>query len=314
MKNIPDISIVVPVYKEEKNIKPFLRRMESVLEPITKHYEIIFCCDPSTDSTERIICEESNRNPRIQGLIFSRRFGQPAATMAGLSYCKGNACVIIDVDLQDPPELIGEMYQKFQNGSEVIYAKRKSREGETLAKKIISFVGYRVINKLSDVPIPPDTGDYRMISRRVIEELKSLNESHGYLRGLVAFVGFKQDYIEYDRDPRVHGVGNYNRFTGSLKIGLNGLVSFSTRPLFLMSFIGFIISGFSFLLGAWYVIQKLIGMSLSPGLSTTVLTVSFFAGIQLLGMGLIGEYVGRIYDEVKKRPMYIVDKKINIDE
>jgi dolichol-phosphate mannosyltransferase len=175
-------------------------------------------------------------------------------------------------------------------------------------------VGYRVINKLSDVPIPPDTGDFRMISRRVIDELKSLNESHGYLRGLVAFVGFKQDFIEYDRDPRVHGVGNYNRFTGSLKIGLNGLVSFSTRPLFLMSFIGFIISGFSFLLGAWYVIQKLIGMSLSPGLSTTVLTVSFFAGIQLLGMGLIGEYVGRIYDEVKKRPMYIVDKKINIDE
>jgi dolichol-phosphate mannosyltransferase len=314
MKKIPEISIVVPVYKEEKNIKPFLRRMEATLESITQHYEIIFCCDPSPDATEKIIVEESIRNPRVQGLIFSRRFGQPAATVAGISYCKGNTCVLIDVDLQDPPELIREMYQKFLNGSEVIYAKRRSRQGETVIKKIISFVGYRVINKLSDVPIPPDAGDFRMISRRVVDKLKSLNESHGYLRGLVAFVGFKQDFIEYDRDPRVNGFGNYNRFTGSLKIGLNGLVSFSTRPLFLMSFVGFIISGFSFLLGAWYVIQKLIGFSLSPGLSTTVLTISFFAGIQLLGMGLMGEYIGRIYDEVKKRPMYIVDKKINIEE
>jgi dolichol-phosphate mannosyltransferase len=149
------------------------------------------------------------------------------------------------------------------------------------------------------------------MTRRVIEELRLLNESHGFLRGLVAYVGFKQAFIEYDRDERHAGTGNYNRFTGSLRIGLNGLISFSSRPLFVMSIAGFILAGLSFLLGAWYVIQKIIGIDLTPGLSTTILLVSFFAGVQLLGLGLIGEYVGRIYDEVKRRPMFIVDKKIN---
>jgi polyisoprenyl-phosphate glycosyltransferase len=152
------------------------------------------------------------------------------------------------------------------------------------------------------------------MTRRVIEELRRLNESHGFLRGLVAYVGFKQTFIEYDRDERFAGKGNYNRLTGSLKIGLNGLISFTSRPLFMMSIGGFILAGLSFLLGAWYVVQKIVGIDLTPGLSTTVLVVSFFAGVQLLGLGLIGEYVGRIYDEVKRRPMYIVDRKINFSD
>jgi dolichol-phosphate mannosyltransferase len=149
------------------------------------------------------------------------------------------------------------------------------------------------------------------MTRRVVDELCQFNESHGFLRGLVAYVGFKQTFIEYDRDARFAGSGNYNRYFGSLKIGFNGIFSFSARPLFLMSICGFIIAFFSFLLGAWYVLQKLIGVELTPGLSTTVLLVSFFAGVQLLGLGLIGEYVGRIYDEVKRRPMFIVDKRVN---
>jgi len=309
----PLISIVVPVYKEEANIRPFLERTEAVMANMGVSYEIIFALDPSPDNTEGVILEEINRNPSIKLLVFSRRFGQPAATMAGILSCTGETCLVIDVDLQDQPELIEPLYAKLDEGYEVVYAKRRSRKGETLVKRIISHLGYSVINKLSDVQIPRNTGDFRIMTRRVIEELRRLNESHGFLRGLVAYVGFKQAFIEYDRDERYAGVGNYNRLTGSLKIGLNGLISFSSRPLFVMSIGGFILAGLSFLLGAWYVIQKLIGIDLTPGLSTTVLVVSFFAGVQLLGLGLIGEYVGRIYDEVKRRPMYIVDRQVNFE-
>ncbi len=313
-KDNTEISIVVPVYKEEANIRPFLARAETVFADMGKTYEIIFALDPSPDRTEEIILEEINRNQNIKLMVFSRRFGQPAATMAGILACTGETCVVIDVDLQDQPELIEQMYAKLSDGYEVVYAKRRSRQGETLIKRIISHVGYTAINKLSDVQIPRNTGDFRIMTRRVIEELRLLNESHGFLRGLVAYVGFKQTFIEYDRDERYAGTGNYNRLTGSLKIGLNGLISFSSRPLFLMSIGGFVLAGLSFLLGAWYVLQKLIGIDLTPGLSTTVLVVSFFAGVQLLGLGLIGEYVGRIYDEVKRRPMYIVDRQVNFGE
>ncbi len=310
----PLISIVVPVYKEEVNIRPFLNRTEAVMTNMGVSYEIIFALDPSPDNTEGVILEEINRNPSIKLMVFSRRFGQPAATMAGILTCTGKTCLVIDVDLQDQPELIEQLYAKLAEDYEVVYAKRRSRKGETLIKRIISHIGYTAINKFSDVQIPRNTGDFRIMTRRVIEELRRLNESHGFLRGLVAYVGFKQAFIEYDRDERYAGVGNYNRLTGSLKIGLNGLISFSSRPLFVMSICGFILAGLSFLLGAWYVLQKLIGIDLTPGLSTTVLLVSFFAGVQLLGLGLIGEYVGRIYDEVKGRPMYIVDRKVNFGE
>ncbi len=305
------VSIIVPVYKEESNIRPFLLRTEMVMAKMCISYEIIFALDPSPDKTEAIILEEINRNQNIKLMVFSRRFGQPAATMAGILACTGETCVVIDVDLQDQPELIEQMYAKLNEGYEVVYAQRRSRKGETLIKRVIAHVGYSVINKLSDVQIPRNTGDFRIMTRRLIEELRCLNESHGFLRGLVAYVGFKHTFIEYDRDERFAGKGNYNRLTGSFKIGLNGLISFSSRPLFLMSIAGVVLAGLSFLLGTWYVIQKFIGVELTPGLSTTVLVVSFFSGVQLLGLGLIGEYVGRIYDEVKQRPMSIIDRKIN---
>lgn len=310
-QNSVNVSLIVPVYKEQDNVVPFLKRAENVLSEMNVSYEIIFALDPSPDQTEIIILKEINRNPNIKLLVFSRRFGQPAATMAGILSCAGETCVVIDVDLQDPPKLIEQMYKRLCEGYEVVYAKRRSRQGETLVKKMICWVGYSVINRFSDVQIPRNTGDFRIMTRRVIEELRRLNESHGFLRGLVAYVGFKQTYIEYDRDVRFAGKGNYNRLTGSLKIGLNGLVSFSSKPLFMMSITGFFIAGLSFLLGSWYLFQKLTGVNLTPGLSTTVIVVSFFAGVQLLGLGLIGEYVGRIYDEVKRRPLYIIDKKVN---
>ncbi len=305
-----DISVVVPVYKEEQNIRPFLARMEAVLAGISERYEILFCLDPSPDRTEQVIVEEIQRNRRIRLVVFSRRFGQPAATMAGIAICKGDSCVVIDVDLQDPPELIAEMHAKLKEGFDVVYAKRRSRKGETIPKRVVSWVGYGVINKLSDVEIPRNTGDFRIMSRRVCDELNRLNEGHGFLRGLVAYVGFPQTFVEYDRDARLAGAGHYNRLFGSLKIGLNGIVSFGSRPLQMMSIIGFIVAGFSFAIGALYLITKLVGVAYTPGLPTTVLVVTFFSGVQLISLGVMGEYVGRIYDEVKRRPKYIIDRQI----
>ena len=307
------ISVIVPVYKEAKNIDPFLNRIEPILEKISPCYEILFCLDPSPDNTEAVVAHAIERNPRIKLIVFSRRFGQPAATMSGIFMSKGETCVVIDVDLQDPPELIPDLYDKLKEGYEVVYAKRRTRKGETMIKRFIAYFGYKIINKLSEIEIPRNTGDFRIMTRKVLESLKTLHETHGFLRGLVAYVGFKQTFVEYDRDERFAGVGNYNRFLGSLKIGLNGLIGFSSRPLQMMSLFGALIAGFSFLLGLWYVLQKIIGFSLSPGLSTTVLVVTFFSGVQLLCLGLMGEYVGRIYDEVKRRPMYIVDKVIQQD-
>jgi dolichol-phosphate mannosyltransferase len=307
-----DISLVVPVYKEEGNIRPFLARTELVLEAISPRYEILFCLDPSPDRTEQVIEDEIRRNPRIRLVVMSRRFGQPAATMAGIALSTGASCAVIDVDLQDPPELLVPMHEKLSTGFDVVYAKRRSRKGETLVKRVVSWVGYKVINRLSDVAIPRDTGDFRIMSRRVCDELNRLNEGHGFLRGLVAYVGFPQTFVEYDRDARHAGAGHYNRFLGSLRIGLNGMISFGSRPLQMMSLTGFVVAGISFLVGTYYVISKLAGVPYNPGLPTTVIVVTFFSGVQLLSLGLMGEYVGRIYDEVKRRPKYIVGRRVNL--
>jgi polyisoprenyl-phosphate glycosyltransferase len=308
------VSVVVPVYKEAGNIKPFLQRTEAVMERLGVSYEIIFALDPSPDDTEAVILREIERNPAVKLILFSRRFGQPAATMAGILNCTGQKCVVIDVDLQDQPEVIEPLYKKMAEGYEVVYAMRSSREGETLIKRAVSYFGYTVMNRLSDVQIPRNTGDFRIMSRRVVEELRRLSESHGYLRGMVAFVGFKQAAVLYNRDARLSGTGNYNRLIGSLRIGINGLVGFSSRPLQLMSMAGFAVAALSFAIGLWYVVQKVIGVDLTAGLPTTVLVVSFFSGVQLLALGVVGEYIGRIYDETKGRPMYIVDKKVNFSD
>jgi polyisoprenyl-phosphate glycosyltransferase len=311
--NKASISIVIPVYREESNIKPFLKRTEAVVEKLQSKYEIIFCLDPSPDNTEQVIKEEIKRNPKIRLIRFSRRFGQPSATMAGIHCCKGDVCIVIDVDLQDPPELIESMIEKWREGFKVVYAKRRSRKGETFIKEWISHIGYRIINSISDVKIPNDTGDFRLMDRRIIDELKKLNETHGFLRGMVAFVGFKQTFIEYDRDERESGITNYNKYLGSLKIAFNGIVGFSIRPLQVASFLGATIAAGGFILGAWFVVQKeILHLDLTPGLSWTVVLITFFSGVQLLSLGIMGEYIGRIYEEVKKRPMYIIEETENL--
>tara|TARA_B100000989_G_scaffold298806_1_gene289996 strand:+ start:6021 stop:6956 length:936 start_codon:yes stop_codon:yes gene_type:complete len=309
-----DISIIIPVYNEAQNITVFVKRMTNEVKRITNNYEIIFALDPSTDDTEEVILKEIEKNNKIKLLVFSRRFGQSAATMAALKNSKGERCLIIDCDLQDPPELLNEMYTKMDQGYDVVLAKRKSRKGETVIKKSVAAFGYNLINKISDVRIPINSGDFRLISKKIVNYLNEFDEPNAFLRGLVAYVGFKQTFIEYDREERFSGISKYNKYLGSIKIAFNGLFGFGSKPIFFMSLLGFVFAFLSFLIGLYYIIIKLVDPNITPGLSSTILIISFFSGLQLIALGILGEYIGRIYDEVKKRPKYIIDKKINFDE
>ena len=308
------ISIVTPVYNEESNIKLFLDRLLLTLKKIDTDYEIIFVLDPSSDNTEKILMELIKNDKKIKLIILSRRFGQPAATMAGIKNITGDRCVIIDCDLQDPPELIYEMNLKMNQGYDAVLARRRSRKGETIIKKLIASVGYSFIEKITDIKIPKNTGDFRIISKKIIDNLRKFKEPNAFLRGLVAYIGFNQTFVEYDRDERSSGNSKYNKYIGSIQIAFNGIFGFSSRPLFLMSLIGFLFAIISFLIGVYYIVIKLIDPSITPGLSSTILFITFFSGLNLIGLGLLGEYVGRVYDEVKDRPNYIIDKKINFDE
>ncbi len=302
------LSIVVPVYKEEKNIPEFLRRVRSVLVNVTEHYEIIFALDPSPDRTEDIIIQDCQRDKRLKMIKFTRRVGQPMATLGGMSYATGQCVLIMDVDMQDPPELIPTMVNKWIEGYDVVLPQRVSRDGEPWIKKLIAKVGYKVIAKIANVEIPPNTGDFRLLSRRVVDQVLNLKESHGFLRGMVAFVGFKQSIIPFERPARFAGATNYNRFIGSLKIGLNGIFGFSNYALTLCTQLGFLIAGFSFLIAVIYLIMKLRGFNFPLGNPTLVILILFMGGVQLISIGILGEYIGRIYEEVRGRPKYIVDR------
>jgi dolichol-phosphate mannosyltransferase len=306
------LSVVVPVYKEEANITPFVERMEKVMEELGCRYEIIFCLDPSPDRTFDVIKEHIGANDNIKLVQFSRRFGQPTATLAGIHASEGDACVIIDVDLQDPPELIGDMVQKWQEGYDVVYARRRSRKGETAIKRAIAGTGYWLINKYSEVSIPVNTGDFRLIDRKVADELSGNREHHGFLRGMVAGVGFRQTEVLYDRDERASGKGNYNPFTGSWRIGLNGLFCYSYMPIGFMTAFGAVFMFISTILLLFSVFQFLFrGVSTLP-LSVTV--IMFIGAIQIFFIAMLGEYISRIYEEIKHRPKYIVDLTENLNE
>lgn len=216
----------------------------------------------------------------------------------------------MDVDLQDPPHLIFQMVLKWQSGYDVVYAQRSNRKGETLVKKIISYLGYKFINKIAEVNIPPNTGDFRLMSRRVVEELKRLKECHGFLRGMVALVGFQQTSVKFDRPGRFAGQGNYNRFLGSLKIGLNGIICFSNYTLAISTLFGFFVAGSAFIVALIYLTMKIMGTPFPMGNPTIVIAILFLGGVQLISIGILGEYIGRIYEEVRDRPLYIVDRTI----
>jgi dolichol-phosphate mannosyltransferase len=305
------LSVVVPIYNEEQTLPKFLAAIRPVLAEVSADYEIIFVADPCTDETVELVRAEHARDPRIKLLLFSRRFGQPAATIGGLTYAGGQAIVVIDCDLQDPPRLIPEMVRLWQAGNKVVIPQRTSREGETLIKRIISYAGYWVINRIAIVPIPRNTGDFRLLDRRVAREIVQLPESHGFLRGLTSVVGFKTVLLPFNRDQRAAGAGKYNRLTGSLKIGFNGIVAFSDSLLRMMVVAGLSMAGLALL--AIPVVAFLKAYNLyrfAQGLATMCIMMLFLGGIQLMGMGLLGAYVGRTYDETKRRPKFIVDESL----
>jgi glycosyltransferase involved in cell wall biosynthesis len=307
------LSIVIPAYNEEENVAAVYERLTSVMDGLDLEWELIFSVDPSTDGTEEAILDLRKTDDRVKMLRFSRRFGQPMAILAGMEAASGDAVVVIDCDLQDPPELIVEMVARWREGYDVVYAQRRTRAGETIPKRVVAALGYRLIKRIAEVDIPPNTGDFRLMSNRVVNNVVALKESHGFLRGLVGLVGFRQTSVLCDREPRAAGKSKYNRFWGSLLIGLNGVVGFSRYPLQLISLLGTAISGLAFVFALIYLGLKLGGVAFPVGNPTIVIVVAFFSGIQLLSLGVMGEYVGRIYDETRQRPKFIVESQYGVD-
>jgi glycosyltransferase involved in cell wall biosynthesis len=308
------LSVVIPARNEEENIEPLYSRLAAVLDAIDEECEIIFSVDPSTDRTEELVGALCERDRRVRMLRFSRRFGQPMAILAGMEASSGDAVIVIDCDMQDPPELIPELVRVWREGFDVVYAQRRSRHGETLPKRFVAALGYRALSRIAEVEIPPNTGEFRLMSRRVVDHVCALQESHGFLRGLVGLVGFRQTGVLYDREARTAGSSKYNRFLGSVVIGLNGIVGFSRYPLQVISFLGIVLSMLAFLLALTYFILKVSGYPFPIGNPTIVIVVAFFSGIQMLSLGVMGEYVGRIYDEVRRRPKYIVESRRGFPE
>lgn len=307
-------SVIVPMYNEEEVIIETYRRLTHVMNNIGESYEIIFINDGSRDKTRLMLHELCNKDKHIKMIDFARNFGHQIAITAGMDYAAGECMVIIDGDLQDPPELIPDMINRWREGYDVVYGKRISRQGESLFKKTTAKAYYRILRGLTNVDIPVDTGDFRLIDRKVCEALKQLPERSRYVRGLMSWVGFKQIAIEFERSERFAGETKYP-LKKMLKLAMDGIMSFSYKPLKLASYLGAILSGISFLYLIFVLIQKLFFPETSQSGWTSLIAVSlFFNGIILLMLGIIGEYIGRIYEEAKGRPLYIISELKNMED
>lgn len=308
------ISVIIPMYYEEKVVNECYKRLKNVLEKLEDYdYELIFINDGSKDNTLNLLEQIASENNKIKVLSFSRNFGHQAAVTAGLKYVTGDAIVIIDADLQDPPEKIPEMLKLWEEGYEVIYAKRKTRKGESAFKLLTAKMFYHTLNALSDVDIPKDTGDFRLVDRKVVDVINQLPEHNKFLRGLFSWVGYKQIPFEYERQERFAGKTKYP-LKKMLKLASDGIISFSTKPLKLLGCLGIISIILSFAILIYSLISYVLKLhNLTAGWTSIMVTITFFAGVQLISIWIMSEYIGRIYDETKKRPEYIIDKKINIE-
>lgn len=301
------ISVIVPAYNEEEVIHAFHSRMSEVFDRLPGYRcEMIFVDDGSVDSTRRLIMELADSDPRVCAVALSRNFGKEAAMTAGLDVSKGDAVAIFDVDLQDPPELLLDFVENWEKGFDVVYAKRTRRDGETWLKKATAAAFYRVISRLSRVSIPPDTGDCRLMTRRVVQELVRLREHHRFMKGLFAWVGFPSVAVEYRRDPRVAGATKFN-YWKLWNFALEGITSFSIAPLKIAMYVGFTLAVASFVMGGWIVMKTLVWGEAVRGYPTLIVTVLCLGGVQLFFIGVLGEYLGRIFGETKQRPLYIVE-------
>lgn len=309
------ISVIIPMYYEEEVAEECYKRMTSVLQNIENYdYEIICINDGSRDKTLSILENLAIRDKRLKVLSFSRNFGHQCAVTAGLKYVTGDAIVIIDADLQDPPELIPEMLKLWEAGNDVIYGKRKTRDGESVFKLFTAKMFYKTLNALSDVEIPKDTGDFRLVDRKVVDTINSLPEHNKFLRGLFSWVGYKQIPFQYERKERFAGKTKYP-LKKMLKLASDGIISFSTKPLKIVGGLGILSIVISFILLIYALISYIFKLNnLSAGWTSLMLGITFFAGVQLLSLWIMSEYIARIYDESKNRPQYIIEKKINIEK
>ena len=303
-----EISAIVPSYNEEKNVPLIYKRLTDTLSKISDKYEIIFVNDCSKDSTLSVIKQISEKDSHVKYISFSRNFGHQIAVSAGLDMCKGKAVVIIDGDLQDPPELILEMYKKYQEGYKVVYAKRKTREGETWFKKATAKLFYRFLAAMTSIEIPVDVGDFRLIDKVIVNHLRNMPEKSKYIRGQISWIGYKQTFVEYHRDARLYGKTNYP-LKKMLRLAFDGITAFSDKPLKMASAIGIISAILSLLAIIYALISYFIFDSAVSGWTSLIISVLFIGGVQLITIGIIGEYIARINNDVRNRPLYIIEEE-----
>lgn len=313
MQTKPTCSIVVPMYNEEEVVKETSKRLKAVMESSGVSYEIIYVNDGSRDKTVDILQEICEQDNSLKLINFSRNFGHQIAITAGMDYASGDCIVVIDGDLQDPPEVILKMIEKWREGYEVVYGKRLERKGDTFFKKISAAAFYRLLRSMTDVDIPVDTGDFRLIDRKVCDELKRIHEKNRYIRGLISWLGFRQTAVEFVREERFAGVTKYP-LKKMIRFAFDAITSFSYKPLRIATYFGFFVSMFSFIALVGIIAQKLLYPEhVILGWSTIISLSLLLNGIVLLMLGIIGEYIGRIYDESKNRPLYVIQKMQNFD-
>ncbi|MDA1646602.1 MULTISPECIES: glycosyltransferase family 2 protein [unclassified Bacillus cereus group] len=307
------ISVVVPMYFEEEVAQECYNRLKSVMLQNNINYEFVFVNDGSTDGTMEILSEIAANDYRTKIVNFARNFGHQVAVTAGIAAAKGDAIVIIDADLQDPPEVIPELIAKWEEGYEVVYAKRKQRKGETWFKLLTAKYFYKFLNYMSDIDIPKDTGDFRIIDRKIADVFNQMTERNRFIRGMMSWVGFRQTYVEYERDERFAGETKYP-LKKMIKFASDGIIAFSTKPLRIVMSLGLLSVLISIIVLLYTITVKVFGHGTQTGWASIMVAITFFSGIQLLGLGIVGQYIARIYDESKNRPIYIVKETINIDE
>ena len=306
------ISVIIPVFNEELNIGTLYARIKDVFVKIDVNHELIFVNDNSKDASLQIIKELAIKDPSIKYIDFSRNFGHQVAVSAGLEYCSGEYVVIIDADLQDPPELIIDMYEKINKGFDVVYAKRRSRKDRSVVKKAAYKLFYKILAVISQIEIPLDTGDFRMMKKNVVDELLKMQESNKFLRGQIAWLGFNQTYVEYDRDVRAAGEPGYTYYK-LFRLALDGIISFSNMPLRVATIMGFFVFLLSLIIILYTLYSYFYHEYTPQGWASLMISVLFIGGIQLLTIGIIGEYIGRIQTEVRKRPLFVV-KETNMQK
>lgn len=311
MQTSPTLSLVIPVFNEEATLPELARRLDEFLGALDETWEVVFIDDGSKDRSLQMLRELAAREPRYKVLSFGRNFGHQIAITAGVDVAEGAAVVVMDADLQDPPEVVREMLVKFREGFDVVYGVRTKRHGESLFKRVTAALFYRLLRSMLGFEVPVDTGDFRLMSRQMVVTLRSLREKHRFVRGMVAWVGFKQTRVYYERPARFAGETKYP-LSKMMRFAIDGITSFSIIPVRMATWLGVATGFLAVFIGLWAIVQKLRGAPVVVGWTTIMMLVAFCSSAQLLMTGVLGEYVGRIYEEVKRRPLYTVAERLNL--